>query len=152
MAISANKARKHLSADSLFAALRGGFKQLPDLRRGESLIPLPDALMAGFAMFSLKDPSLLAFDNRRHDPNENFRTLYSIDHCPCDTQMRALLDPVDPDSLKPLFADVFRRLQRGKALQGYTYVDDCYLISLDGTTYFSSRKIHCPSAIPGWSG
>ena len=26
---------------------------------------MPDALMSGFAMFSLKDPSLLAFDQRR---------------------------------------------------------------------------------------
>jgi len=147
MVVSAKKARKHLSADSLFAALRSGFEQIPDPRRGEVQIPLPDALMAGFAMFSLKDPSLLAFDNRRHDPNDNFRTIYKIDHCPCDTQMRDLLDPVDPESLKPLFAEVFRRLQRGKALEAYTYINDCYLISLDGTTYFSSRKIHCDSCL-----
>jgi len=147
MVVSANKARKHLSADSLFAALRGRFETFPDPRSGDSQIPLSDAFMAGFAMFSLKDPSLLAFDNRRQDPNDNFRTIYGIDRCPCDTQMRALLDPVDPELLRPLFADVFRRLQRGKALESYTYLDNCYLISLDGTTYFSSRKIHCDSCL-----
>jgi hypothetical protein len=27
-------------------------------------------------MFALKDPSLLAFDHRRRDPTDNFRTIY----------------------------------------------------------------------------
>jgi hypothetical protein len=35
--------------------------------------------MSAFAMFSLKDPSLLAFDDRRRDPNDNFRTIYAGD-------------------------------------------------------------------------
>jgi hypothetical protein len=30
--------------------------------------------MSAFAMFSLKDPSLLAFDHRRRDPLDNFDT------------------------------------------------------------------------------
>ena len=56
-------------------------------------IPLADALMSAFAMFSLKDPSLLAFDHRRHNPNDNFRTIYGINRVPCDSQMRDILDP-----------------------------------------------------------
>ena len=104
-------------------------------------------LMAAFAMFSLKDPSLLAFDERRRDPNDNFRSIYGIDHVPCDTQMRAILDPVDPNDVRPLFGDVFRRLQRGKALEPFVYLDGHYLLSLDGTTYFSSSKVHCRSCL-----
>jgi hypothetical protein len=59
--------------------------------------------MSAFAMFALKDPSLLAFDQRRHDPNDNFRTIYGIDRVPCDSQMRATLDPLEPSGLRPLF-------------------------------------------------
>jgi hypothetical protein len=103
--------------------------------------------MSAFAMFSLKDPSLLAFDQRRRNPKDNFRTIYGIDHVPCDTQMRAILDPVNPANLQPYFRDVFRRLQRGKVLERFVYLDDHYLLSLDGTTYFSSTKIHCPSCL-----
>jgi hypothetical protein len=103
--------------------------------------------MAGFAMFSLKDPSLLAFDDRRDDPNDNFRTIYGIAAVPCDTQMRSILDPVDPDELRPLFGDVFRCLQRGKALERFVYLEGHYLLSLDGTNYFSSTKIHCASCL-----
>ena len=58
---SAKKARKHLSADALYTLVREGFAKIPDHRHPRSEIPLADALMSAFAMFSLKDPSLLAF-------------------------------------------------------------------------------------------
>jgi hypothetical protein len=146
MNVSARKARKDLSADSLFRLIRAGFEAIPDPRTNRS-VSLGDALMSAFAMFSLKDPSLLAFDDRRHNPNENFRTLYGIQRVPSDTQMRAILDVVDPEVLHPLFGDIFRRLQRGKGLEALVYLDGHYLLSLDGTGYFSSGKIHCSSCL-----
>jgi hypothetical protein len=54
MAIVVPKARKHLSADALFALVRNGFAHIPDYRLGETDISLADALMSAFAMFSLK--------------------------------------------------------------------------------------------------
>jgi hypothetical protein len=147
MDLSARKARKSLSADSLFRLVRARFDRLADPRAPGVGIPLGDALMSAFAMFSLKDPSLLVFDERRRDPNDNIRTIYGIDHVPSDTQMRTILDPVDPADLRPLFQDIFRRLQRGKALEPFVYFDGHYLLSLDGTTYFSSSKVHCASCL-----
>lgn len=147
MVLSTRKARRDLSADSLFRRIRTGLDRIPDPRTGDSTFSLGNALMSGFAMFSLKDPSLLAFDERRQDPSANFRTIYGIDHVPCDTQLRAILDPVDPEQLRPLFRDVCRCLQRGKALEGFVYLDGHYLLSLDGTTYFSSTKIHCAACL-----
>lgn len=147
MRISARKARKDLSADALFKRLRRRFDQVPDVRAGKADIAMGDALMSAFAMFSLKDPSLLAFDKRRDDPNDNFRTIYGIERVPCDSQMRDLLDPVEPAQLRPLYADIFRCLQRGKALEDFVYLDGQYLVSLDGTGYFSSSKIQCPSCL-----
>ena len=91
MAVASGEARKDLSADALFGSLRSRFASLPDLRSGEVEIPLADALMSAFAMFSLKDPSLLAFDHRRHNPKDNFRTIYGINRVPCDSQMRDIL-------------------------------------------------------------
>ena len=147
MNISAVKARKDLSADSLFRLVRSRFDRIADHRTGLVDIPLGDALMSAFAMFSLKDSSLLAFDERRDDPNDNFRTIFGIDHVPCDSQMRAILDPVLPEHVRPIYQDVFRRLQRGKALESFVYLDGYYLLSLDGTGYFSSSKVHGPSCL-----
>jgi len=144
---SAKKARKDFSADSLIHLVRFRFNRIADHRAGDVEISLGDALMSAFAMFSLKDPSLLAFDERRQDPRDNFRTIYGIKRVPCDSQMRAILDPVLPERVRPLYQDVFRRLQRGKALEPFVYLDGHYLLSLDGTTYFSSSKVHCPSCL-----
>ena len=60
--IVAPKGRQHLSADALFGIVRSGFAAIPDYRLTDTDITLADALMSAFAMFSLKAPSLLAFD------------------------------------------------------------------------------------------
>src|SRR2546426_10560424 len=101
--------------------------------------------MSAFAMFSLKSPSLLAFDKERAEGN--LHTIYGMERVPCDTRMREILDPVSPESLRPVFTSVFRQLQRGKALQSMVFFDGCYLLALDGTGYFSSTTIRCASCL-----
>jgi Transposase DDE domain len=145
MSIVAPKERKHLSADALFGLVRSGFATIPDYRLGETDIALTDALMSAFAMFSLKSPSLLAFDKERAEGN--LHTIYGIERVPCDTHMREILDPVSPEWLRPLFKSVFRQLQRGKALEEMVFLDGYYLLALDGTGYFSSQTIHCASCL-----
>src|SRR5213596_3266816 len=53
MSLTAPKERKYLSADALFGLLRNTFAQVPDHCSADAGIPLRDALMSGFAMFSL---------------------------------------------------------------------------------------------------
>jgi hypothetical protein len=145
MSIVAPKARKHLSADALFHLVRSGFAHIPDPRDEDVDISLTDTLMSAFAMFSLKAPSLLAFDKERAEGN--LRPIYGIQHVPCDTYMRERLDPVSPKVLRPVFKSVFRQLQRGKALEAMTFLEGHYLLALDGTGYFSSKTIHCASCL-----
>lgn len=133
--------RRHLCADALYALLRRGFREISDQRQEGAPTALVDALMSAVAMFSLKDPSLLAFDERRND--DNLKNLFGIQHVPCDTHVRECLDPLDPESLRPLFGDVFRALQRGKVLEHFVFYQGHYLLLLDGTGYFSSQNIHC---------
>jgi hypothetical protein len=98
--------------------------------------------MSGFAMFSLKDPSLLAFDERRIAAPHNLRTIYGMSSIPCDTTMREILDGVAPDNLRPLYKDAFRQVQKGKALEQMVFMQGCYLLNLDGTGYFSSSTLY----------
>ena len=141
------KLRKHLNADALFATMHSGFKKVKDNRPGNTQHSLADALMSGFAMFSLKDPSLLAFDERRFAEPQNLKTVYGMSTIPCDTAMREILDLVEPDSLRPLFKDAFRPLQRGKVLEKMVFMEDAYLLNLDGTGYFSSNKLYSPACL-----
>jgi hypothetical protein len=145
MAIVAPLVRKHLSADALFRLVHHSFATLPDHRLDDTEISLTDALMSAFAMFSLKAPSLLAFDKERAEGN--LHTIYGIARVPCDTHMREILDPVSPKVFRPVFKSVFRQLQRGKALEPMGFLDGHYLLALDGTEYFSSKAIHCASCL-----
>ncbi|MGB3212287.1 MAG: hypothetical protein WBB19_16415 [Desulforhopalus sp.] len=136
------KIRKHLNADALFNTMRTGFTGIRDHRAGNVTHTLADSLMAGFAMFSIKDPSLLVFDERRYSGPHNLMTIYGMGSIPCDTSMREILDGVDPNDLRPLFKDTFRQLQRGKVLERFVFMEGCYLLNLDGTGYFSSDSRH----------
>jgi len=139
-------ANKLLSADKLFALMRAAFEQVPDGRAENAKVSLPDALMSDFAMFSLKDPSLLAFDERRAT-DSNLQSIYGIEHVLGDTQMRTLLDEVEPVSLRPVFKATIRQLERSQELDKFIFLGGSHLVSLDGTGYFSSKKIHCSSCM-----
>ncbi len=132
--------RKHLNADALIRSLYKIFAKISDSRQGKVDISMADALMSGYAVFSLKDPSLHAFDQRRNI-DENLHSIYRIKKTPSDTQMRTILDNVDPDELRKVFKIPFRALQRGKALEPMKFYKGRYLVSLDGTGYFSSKKL-----------
>ena len=140
------KINKLLSADSLFGFIREGFEKIKDHRVMNVEIKLSDALMSGFALFALKDPSLLAFDQRRAKP-ENLRQMFGIETIPSDTQMRTILDEVEPESFRPLYKKIIDRLKKGKVLEKMTFMGQYYLASIDGTGYFSSKKVHCDACL-----
>ena len=139
--------RKDLNADALFKHIQEQFKKVPDTRSSNKKIQLDDALMSGFAMFSLKDPSLLAFEHRRKKEDSNLRTIYGMSDIPSDTQMREILDDVNPKNLRPTFKSIFQKLQRGKMLEKYRFLAGHYLLSLDGTGFFSSQKLKSESCM-----
>lgn len=110
-------------------------------------IPTVDCLMSGLAIFHLKYPSLLQFENERSHEKQvrhNIQTLYGVHRIPCDTQLRERLD--DSHFLKPIrvaLQSYIRSLQRTKALESMKFLDDYYLISGDATGFFSSHDIKC---------
>lgn len=136
--------RTHLNVDSLLALVRKDFQMIPDARAENTKISLDDALMSALAMFQLKDPSLLAFDKRRREEPENLHTVFGISTIPCDSQMRTILDPLALSSLRAPFRAVFRQVQRGKDFEKMAFYDGHYLLSGDGTGYYSSSKVASP--------
>ncbi len=138
------KVRKHLNADTLLALVRQDFQKIPDSRADNTKISLDDALMSALAMFQLKDPSLLAFDKRRREKPENLHTVFGIATIPCDSQMRTILDPLPLSFLRSPFRTIFRQVQRGKDFEKMAFYDGHYLLSGDGTGYYSSAKVSSP--------
>lgn len=135
------KMRAHLNADALFAIIRKDLARVPDHRAANASIPMGDILMSAFAMFSLKDPSLLAFDARRHEEPESLHDVYGVGEIPCDTHMRTTLDEVLPVHIRRPFRSVLQQMQRGKVLPKMTCLGGHLLLAVDGTGIHSSENI-----------
>lgn len=138
--------RKDLSMPGMLSHVRNGFDKIIDpLASKRSRQSLSDCLMSGLAIFSLKYPSLLAFNDDCRDEaiTHNLSSLFGIEAVPSDTYMRERLDVVDPMTLRPVYGRLFALAQRGKVLEDYLYLQGSYLLSADGTGQFSSSTIHC---------
>ena len=137
--------RKSLCAETLVSAVYHQFKKIPDPRKLSQSTPVSftDILMSGLAVFGLKFPSLLRYDQHRHIVQENLKTLYHVENPPSDTYLRERLDELDPKFMRTAFRTIFTQVQRGKCLEEFEFLDGAYLLSLDGTGEFSSSKVCC---------
>ena len=135
---------KDLGKPALIETLRTSFREIEDPEQG-GRIPLDDHLMAAFAMFFLKEPGLLNFNeaSRNRTLCDNLWTLFGIDDVPVDSEMRKRLDTLDPAVLRPAFRQLFDRVQRGGILEKYAVLDGHYLLSIARANTFSSRFILC---------
>ena len=97
--MSKNVMRRQLSMPGLLNVVRDRFEKILDPTRSRGL-PLSDCLMSGLAVFLLKYPSLLRFDDaaRGGDPAEdrNLPTLFGVRRAPSDSAMRERLDRPRP--------------------------------------------------------
>jgi len=100
-------------------------------------------------MMFFQDPSLLEFQRRIQDRKQfsNLSNVFQVQSVPKDSQMRDNLDQLPTKQLDPIFSDWLGRLQRGKHLESYTFLDRYYLVPIDGSQYFSSKSIHCSGCL-----
>lgn len=142
--------KKHLSFAALRAALSEIFEQIEDCRQvGKVHYRLHDCMMSALAMMFFQDPSLLSFLRRLDDPLQcgNLKALFAVEAIPQDSCLRECLDAVDTAAIHPAFALLLQRLQRGNQLGGFRFLNGHYLVALDGSQYFCSETIHCPSCL-----
>lgn len=135
-----------LSIKPLLQAVRKTFAKIPEHRTGTVEYSLVDTLMSAAAVFGLKFPSLLKFDENRQGTHirHNLGTLYGVEgQAPCDTQMRTILDPVDPAQVYKGFDTLHRILEREGVLQEYKQMG-AIVILLDATGEYSSNCVGCP--------
>jgi hypothetical protein len=102
--------------------------------------------MSGLAVFGLKYPSLLKFDEHRSEVRirANLKSLYGVEQAPCDTQLRTVLDRINPAEVPAPFIRIHQPLYQQKFLEDFLDWGDC-LISIDGTGQFSSSLVHGPA-------
>ena len=106
---------------------------------------LRDCYLSGLALFYVQDASLLQFQRRfqRKEQANNLYSTFGVRKIPCDSQFRSLLDRHDHQPIMPTFADWIARMQRFKWLQHFQVFGARYLITLDGSRFFSSELVKC---------
>ncbi len=138
-------ARKSLGAEALVNIVYRLFKKIQDPQPSSrsTSISFTDILMSGLAVFGLKFPSLLKYDQQRNILDNNLKTLYHIHSPPSDTYLRERLDELDPSFIRPAFKKLFAAFQRGKGLEQFVFFQGHYILAVDGTGEFSSGNVCC---------
>ena len=134
-----------LNYEQMVTTLHHRLNHLPDHRRGRNTrYTIKDAALAAFAVFFTQSPSFLAYQRtmRQSKGRSNAERLFQIEQIPNDNQIRSLPDPLTPRQLYPVFVQVWATLTKAGMLEKYETLNRQLLVSLDGTTYFSSKRIH----------
>jgi hypothetical protein len=122
---------------------------MPDTRGKSNNLryAMEDAALSAFSIFFTQSPSFLDSQVRmqKQQGKNNAASLFGVHQIPCDNQIRNLLDPVPPETLFPLMATISDELYRDGYLDRFRSINGTFLIALDGTDFFSSEKIGCPS-------
>jgi hypothetical protein len=141
------KAIEGLKTDALHKFLAKQFRGFTDKRGENQSIRMQDALMSGYAVFSLKDSSLLQFNNERTNREENLKAIYKVNKAPSDSGMRKILDEVELPEMKKVNARLVKKLREAGILEGYSYLSGHVCVSLDGVHHYSSEKICCSQCL-----
>ncbi len=142
--------RKALNLDTELVELQKVFETVKDKRAKNASHKLSDILMSGFAIFSLKHASLHDFKQQNHVEKMNLQAVYGIEQVCSDTQLRDVLDGVNPDFIRQLFPKKFDTLHKTGILDEFGHkigVTTFHIVSCDGVQHFSSKKISCPCCL-----
>ena len=140
------KIKKHLSFSSLRQEVSRILRSITDCRQENKVdISIHDALMSGFACMHFQDPSLLQFQQRLKEKQQqnNLKTLFDVKEIPKETQMRKIIDDVDSECFNQVFKQLYLRLQRNKTLGRYQIFPSMYYFPIDGSQFYSSKEINC---------
>jgi hypothetical protein len=136
-----------LTFDKIVNLFQYQLDEIPDHRKGgnNTTYEIKDAALGALAVFFTQSPSFLAHQKKMEDTKgrSNASTLFGIERTPSTPQVRNLLDPVSPQQLYPVFRTIVEALEENGVLVQFRAFNDTLLVSLDGTQYFSSQKIHC---------
>jgi Transposase DDE domain len=138
--------------DELLVDLQSKFSAIVDTRRKyNQKYSLKNVLLSGFALFSLKDSSLLSYIQQYPTRKANLKSIFGISQCPSDSGLRTILDEVEPSSLQEILPSYIQLLDKNEHLDAFLLdfgskkanLDGFLLIPIDGVQYFSSSSVHC---------
>src|SRR4030095_4776109 len=148
---------KSLTLEAIIKLLQTTFRAVADGRVAEQCrYELADTLLSGFAMMFFQHPSRLQFQRAMAKKRRrcNLQTIFGVQEIPSDTQMREILDGVEPETLRDVLPQLWEKVRRvgwgGRfttTLPSGPHQGPYYTIALDGSEYFRSTQVQCPHCL-----
>ena len=136
-----------LSFGVLLGYVHQAISQIEDPRQASNgtRYSLKDAILAAFSVFFMQSESFLEHQRQMQSRcgQDNAQTLFGLGQIPTTPQIRNILDQLGATLLAGVFERVYRALGQQGYLQPYQCLGGHLFVTLDGTQYFSSQKIHC---------
>lgn len=133
--------------EKLINGLEAQGEKLPDSRNtGHNFrYRLSDVLKCAFGVFFFQHSSMLEFQRKMQEKRQrnNMQSIFGVKEIPSDTQIKTLLDRIEPDQFGEVFNESLKTAEEKKLLEEYRVLDGGVLLALDGVWYHSSEKIHC---------
>ena len=99
---------------NLVDQIRSTFNALPDCRKpgNNQKYAVEDAALSAFSVFFTQSPSFLDYQLRmqKHHNRNNAQSVFGVHQIPSTSQIGNLLDPIAPETLYPLLAEVGDKL------------------------------------------
>ena len=129
---------------------RNKAKKFPDKRKGRhnSIYKIEDIVLSAFSLFHMQSASFLQHQKNmeKKEGRNNALSMFGIEKIATDNHIRDILDKVEVKHLKPMYDKLLKELQESNKLDAYRYMGK-YPVALDGTAYYSSKKIHCEKCL-----
>jgi len=139
--------RLEIDQDYLVDRIRKKLLTLVDPRDRWIDYTFHDLVMSGYAMFHLKYPSVNLFETQTASEKINLKELFKIENLCSDTQLRSILDQLNPDCLRELYPENFKLLQKLGILKEYFSIKNHLICSIDGVQHFCSNEVHCDQCL-----
>ena len=136
-----------LSFETLMAYLHRAIAQIQDPRQPSNATQyqLSDVILGAFSAFFMQCDSFLEHQRQMSSRcgQDNAQTLFGLIRVPSDAQIRNVMDPIPSAQFHGIFDWVYQALKRAGFLKPYESLGGHLLVTLDGTQYHSSNKVHC---------
>jgi hypothetical protein len=144
---SQKELRSQIDQDYLIDRIREKLLTLVDPRNRWIDYSFHDLVMSAYAMFHLKYPSLNRFATQTSSEKSNLKELFKIENLCSDSQLRNILDQLNPDCLRDLYGENFELLRKIGVLKEYQSIKNHLICSIDGVQHFSSKTVHCDECL-----
>jgi len=106
---------KSVTLEAIVDLLATTFGTVDEPRAADQLTyPLHDTLLSGFAVRFFPHPSLLQFQRAMEHKRRrcNLQTIFRVHEVPSDTQVREILDRVEPEAIRVVLPQLWEKVRR----------------------------------------